>query len=53
MAEPSDNDDADMDDIAEMGSWVCHNACGAGGRCTPGDEWGLELIHLSQGCPNA
>jgi hypothetical protein len=52
MTEPSDDDEG-LDDIAEDGSWICPNACGAGGRCVKGDESLSQGVHLSQGCPNA
>lgn len=42
-----------MDDISEEGSWICPNACGAGGRCVKGDEEMMQAVHLFQGCPNA
>ncbi len=46
-------DDGEADDVAEDGSWICPNACGAGGRCVKGDEAMAEMIHLATGCPNA
>lgn len=42
----------DMDDIAEDGSWICPNVCGAGGRCVKGDEGQMEFVHLMF-CPNS
>jgi hypothetical protein len=47
-----ENGSDDMDDIAEEGSWICSNLCGAGGRCVKGDEQMMEALHLAQGCPN-